>query len=222
MQPIVDLTTGDVVGVEALSRFPGQDPATVFAEARGSGRGPELEAAAVRAALEHRPGEGTLSLNLSVEAITTAAVSDVLPEDLRGIVLEVTEHTDVDLWTEVSDAVAALRERGAVIAVDDWGRGFSNVDRMLRLRPEIVKLDMSLVHGVDDDYHRATIRSITTWADAVGARVCAEGVETDAQWQALLALGVHLGQGYLFGRPVAPDALAAATRPRVSAASRPR
>lgn len=97
-----------------------------------------------------------------------------------------------------------MRARGARLAVDDWGRGFSNMDRMLRLRPEVVKIDMSLVHGLDSDYHRAMVRSVTAWADEVGATVGAEGVETEEQRITLLQLGVHTAQGYLFGPPAAP------------------
>jgi EAL domain-containing protein (putative c-di-GMP-specific phosphodiesterase class I) len=75
---------------------------------------------------------------------------------------------------------------------------------MLRLRPEIIKLDLSLVQGHEAPYHRAVISAITSWADEVGALVCAEGIETPEQRVELAALGVHLGQGYLFGRPEAP------------------
>ncbi len=68
----------------------------------------------------------------------------------------------------------------AVIAVDDWGKGFSNLDL---------------------DYYRATIPTVCAWAHLVGARICAEGVETEEQWRQLQAIGVHLGQGWLFGAP---------------------
>jgi EAL domain-containing protein (putative c-di-GMP-specific phosphodiesterase class I) len=75
---------------------------------------------------------------------------------------------------------------------------------MLRLRPEIIKLDLSLVQGHEAPYHRAVIHAITSWAEEVGALVCAEGIETAEQRTELAALGVHLGQGYLFGRPELP------------------
>ena len=90
------------------------------------------------------------------------------------------------------------------MAIDDWGKGHSNLDRMLRLRPEVIKLDLSLVQGHEAPYHRAVISAITSWAEEVGALVCAEGIETPEQRVELAALGVHLGQGYLFGRPEAP------------------
>ena len=99
-----------------------------------------------------------------------------------------------------------------MIAVDDWGKGFSNLDRLLLLRPEIVKIDMSLVHNLDLDYHRATIQTVCAWADLVGARICAEGVETEEQWRQLRDIGIHLGQGWLFGAPADYPSVATAKR----------
>jgi EAL domain-containing protein (putative c-di-GMP-specific phosphodiesterase class I) len=205
----VDLHTGKPVAMEALSRFTDDDPMTVFARAHRAGDGPRLEAKAITAALQVRPLYLELTVNVSLESLTSTEVLNVLPDDLNGIVLEVTEHSDVDLDDSLQDQLDALRARGALIAVDDWGRGYANLDRLLRLRPEVVKLDMSLVHGLESDYHRATIRSVVAWANELGVRVCAEGVETPDQLASLLSLGVHTAQGYLFGRPAAPEAIRA-------------
>jgi EAL domain-containing protein (putative c-di-GMP-specific phosphodiesterase class I) len=101
----------------------------------------------------------------------------------------------------VSRAIRDYRERGAVIAVDDWGKGYSDMGRLMVLRPDIVKLDMSLVHGIDSDYHVGAVRAAVAWADAVGAKLCAEGIETEEQLETLRTLGVDYGQGYLIGRP---------------------
>ena len=209
LQPIVDLRTGQPVAVEALSRFPDENPMTVFARAHRAGDGPRLEAKAITAALQVRPRDLELTVNVSLECLNTEEVLSALPDDLRGIVLEVTEHSDVELDPALTARLDSLRARGARLAVDDWGRGYANLDRLLRLRPEVVKLDMSLVHGLDSDYHRATIRSVVAWADEVGVRICAEGVETPEQLASLLALGVHTAQGYLFGRPATPEAIRA-------------
>ncbi len=67
---------------------------------------------------------------------------------------------------------------------------------------------MSLVHNLDLDYHRAAIQTVCAWADLVGAQICAEGVETEEQWRQLREIGVHLGQGWLFGRPSATGLVA--------------
>jgi diguanylate cyclase (GGDEF)-like protein len=204
LQPIVDLRSGAMVAMEALSRFEGEDPQDVFERAEADGVGPELEAAAICAALLCRPEHLVITLNVSLAALVHPSIVAALPDDLRGITLEITEHSDVWADPTLEAALAGLRRRGARVAVDDWGRGFSNMDRLLRLRPEVVKLDMSLVHALSSDYHRAMVRSVTAWADEVGATVCAEGVETETQRRTLLTLGVHTAQGYLFGGPAPP------------------
>jgi EAL domain-containing protein (putative c-di-GMP-specific phosphodiesterase class I) len=204
LQPIVDLTTGTVVAMEALSRFPGEEPLAVFERAHQAGMGPQLEAVAIRAALLCRPVDIQLSLNVSLASLTHPDVVEAWPADLNGIVLEITEHSDVHIDRHLEATLRDLRRRGAWLAVDDWGRGFSNLDRLLRLRPDMVKLDLTLVHALPSDYHQATIRSVVTWADEVGVRVCAEGVETEQQRHTLVELGVHTAQGYLYGAPAAP------------------
>lgn len=204
LQPIVDIATGEIVAEEALSRFEGADTLSAFEEAHRLGRGTELELASVAAALKLRRPDRMLSLNITLETLVTARGWELLPDDLHGIILEITEHGDVDHLPGTDDILRQLRLRGCAVAIDDWGKGHSNLDRMLRLRPEIIKLDLSLVQGHEAPYHRAVISAITSWAEEVGALVCAEGIETVEQRVELAALGVHLGQGYLFGRPEAP------------------
>jgi diguanylate cyclase (GGDEF)-like protein len=219
VQPIVDLETGEVVAEEALSRFDSGDTAQVFAWAAQTGRGAELELSALSAALDvRRPGR-RMSVNISLESLVTARGYAVLPEDLSGVILEITEHGDVDHLAGTDELLARLRERGCTIAIDDWGRGHSNLDRMLRMRPELIKLDMSLVHGIGSPYHRELVSAITSWSEQVGAVVCAEGIETPEQRDELLRLGVHLGQGYYFGRPAAPEPVAELTATGPSRAS---
>ncbi len=205
LQPIVELDTGAQIAVEALSRFPNDEPATVFEAARMDGTWVELEAAAITAALAARPPGQMLAVNVSLDALGTGPVRDALSGDLTGLILEITEQTDTPPTPWLTDEVQSLRDRGATIAVDDWGKGFSNLDRLLLLRPQIVKVEMSLVHNLDLVYHRAAIQTVVAWADLVGARICAEGVETEEQLRQLQAIGVHLGQGWFFGRPAAPD-----------------
>ena len=219
VQPIVDLETGEVVAEEALSRFDSGDTAQVFAWAAQTGRGAELELSALSAALDvRRPGR-RMSVNISLESLVTARGYAVLPEDLSGVILEITEHGDVDHLAGTDELLTRLRERGCTIAIDDWGRGHSNLDRMLRMRPELIKLDMSLVHGIGSPYHRELVSAITSWSEQVGAVVCAEGIETPEQRDELLRLGVHLGQGYYFGRPAAPETGAELTGTRSARAS---
>lgn len=210
LQPIVDLITRELVAVEALSRFPDADPAAMFQAARLDGTWAELEAAAITAALAVRPADVVIAINVSLDGLGTAAVHDALSGDLTRVILEITENADIEHTEWLDDEVQSFRDRGAVLAVDDWGKGFSNLDRLLLLRPEIVKIDISLVHHLDLDYHQATIKTVVAWADLVGARICAEGVETEEQWHQLRAIGVHLGQGWFFGAPAAPGPAAGA------------
>ena len=224
-QPIVDLQTTRPIGVEALSRFPGDDPLTVFEAATSVGSGPTLEAVAITYALTNRPEGLWVSVNVSLEALGSVQVQRALAGNLTNVVLEIVEHSDTDV-PDLARLVADYRARGASIAVDDWGPGFSNIDRLVTLRPEIVKLDLRQVRSLDSDYARASIRLITGWAEAVGAMVCAEGVETEEQWRQMCSFGVHLGQGHFFGRPMPPEELLALPRdtvpPRVAPPVSPR
>lgn len=201
-QPIVDLCTGLVLAHEALSRFAGVGPQEVFERALRDGTAAAVEARAVATALAGWPGGSLLALNLSPTALVSHAVQEVLPTDMSGLVIEVTE-TDV---AECSDAVMVtlddLRTRGAMIAIDDFGTGFSNVHRIAMLRPDLIKLDMSLVRGVDEDPRlHGAIAATLVLAQHTGSRVIAEGIETQAEKDCLIGLGVRLGQGYLLGRP---------------------
>ncbi len=219
LQPVVEISSGTPVGYEALSRFAEGDPESVFAQAHRDGRGPELEAAAISAAIAQRPRGAYLSVNVSVGALVSDQVQEVLPADLRGVVLEITEQTDTDDWDEVMAVVGDCRARGALVAIDDWGRGYSNIERIMRLRPEVVKLDRSLLGDLEDVCRQESLRTLVGWARSMGARVCAEGVETAEQWRLLRHVGIDLGQGYYFGRPTigvppvtAPAPLAEPTR----------
>jgi diguanylate cyclase (GGDEF)-like protein len=215
-QPIVDLRTTRPVGVEALSRFQGGDPLSVFEAAASVGSGPTLEATAITYALTNRPEGLWVAVNVSLAGLASVQVQRALAGNLAGVVLEVTEHGDADV-PDLAELVADHRARGASIAVDDSGPGLSNLDRLLTLRPDIVKLDLSRATSLDSDYARASIRMVTGWAAAVGAKVCAEGVETEDQWRRLRDAGIKLGQGHFFGRPMPPEELLALPRDTVAA-----
>ena len=102
-------------------------------------------------------------------------------------------------------SIARLRNAGAMIALDDAGSGYSGLQQLLALRPEIVKLDRGLVTGVDTDEAKlALVRMLGEVAGQLDAWVLAEGVETEGEFAAFARLGVPLAQGWLFGRPAAP------------------
>ena len=207
-QPIVALDTGDVVGMEALSRFPQSpvSPERWFAEAAAAGLGDELEALAVAEAmtiLEELPDGVYLSLNVSPRALLSreiAAVFEPVPAD--RLVIEITEHSEVDDYEVLNAALAPLRARGARVAVDDTGSGFANMRHVLRLSPEIIKLDSSLTKDIDNDaILRALGFTLRSFAAAIGAQMIAEGIETLQELDALRFVGVAYGQGYYLERP---------------------
>jgi diguanylate cyclase (GGDEF)-like protein len=222
-QPIVDLATGRVAGYEGLSRFPAEDgrrPDEWFDLARRCGLGPMLQALALRRMLgvPGRPNRTWLSLNLDAGALATDAVQGALPEDLAGIVIEVTEQELPPDDEALQKTLADLRARGAMIALDDAGAGYAGLQHVVRIRPDIIKLDRSLVQGVDRDAERlALIESFVAFSTRTGASLCAEGIETDAELQVLVDARVDLGQGYRLGRPGPPWASPAPQGPRTGA-----
>jgi diguanylate cyclase (GGDEF)-like protein len=224
-QPIIKLASGELVGWEALARFPDRadrSVADVFAEAHRLGLGARLEIAAIRAALSApgRPAGARLGLNVSLTTLDTDEAWLALPTDLSGVVIEITEHEFLGDDAALEYAVSRLRERGARIALDDAGAGYAGLHQLLRLRPDVVKLDRSLVSGVSGDPHRsALIAALVSFANDVGMSVCAEGIEREDDYASLVALGVESGQGWLISRP-APDWPLPSTPP-TSPAQRP-
>jgi diguanylate cyclase (GGDEF)-like protein len=206
-QPVVFLATGELIGWEALARFPDRADrpvADVFAEAHRLGLGARLEVAAIRAALSApgRPEGAKLGLNLSLTTLDTDEAWLALPSDLSRIVIEITEHEFLGDDEALERAVTRLRARGARIALDDAGAGYAGLHQLLRLRPDLVKLDRSLVVGVSADANRAAlIAALVSFADEVGMSVCAEGIEEPEDLATLVGLGVESGQGYLLAGP---------------------
>jgi diguanylate cyclase (GGDEF)-like protein len=209
-QPLVALATGQISGFEALTRFqapPKRRPDEWFLLAQRVGLGPALEARAIQAALDvrGRPAGTYLSLNLSPSTLTTPEVQAVLPRDLTGLVIEVTEHELAADDTLLSADLAALRDRGALVAVDDAGAGYAGLQQLMRVQPDLIKLDRSLVQDVDTDpAKQALVDSFVRFARRTGAQVVAEGIETEEELRALADLDVNYGQGYFLAKPGPP------------------
>ena len=208
-QPIVDLHVGTVVGYEALARFgSGQrSPQAFFAAADQLGRRPDLEAHLLERALGAAAGLPAgcfLAVNVGPDLLASDPVWSVLRRHgaLEGIVLELTEHSPVDNLIALRRRVDQLREQGALLALDDVGAGWSGLAQMTALRPDIVKLDKSIIRGLaDDEVKLALVELMAGFADRIGSRLLAEGVEQPQELQALSRLGMGLGQGWLLGRP---------------------
>jgi EAL domain-containing protein (putative c-di-GMP-specific phosphodiesterase class I) len=209
-QPIYRLSDNQLVGFEALTRFhalPQRTPDVWFNEAAETGLAVPLEYAAIETAcagLQALPSDTYLTLNLSPSTVVApefAATFDALPLD--RIVLEITEHAAVDSYEKLTTALAPYRERGLRLAVDDAGAGHASFRHVLDLRPDIIKLDMSITRDIATDPSRhALATALTTFAHAIGIEIIAEGVETEAELQALRVIGVTKAQGYLLSRPL--------------------
>ncbi|MCU1614069.1 MAG: Diguanylate phosphodiesterase, protein [Frankiales bacterium] len=207
-QPIVDLAAARVAGYEALSRFPGTaTPDVWFAAAADAGLGAELEALAIIKALDaaaELPPDTFLTVNVSPHLLGSERVQEALGRrrDLHRIVIELTEHTPVDDLTALQTQTRALRKRGALIALDDAGSGYSGLQQMAAVKPQIVKLDRALVADADADPVRmALAEMLGEFAGRIDAWLLAEGLETAAELAAFARLGVPLAQGWLLGRP---------------------
>lgn len=209
LQPIVSLTTGRVAGVEALARFrDGRGPDQWFREARETGLALELDQLTFRAALEllpSLPDDVYLSVNASPGLILDPALNRMLLSGdvpLERVVLEVTEHVEIARYDDVHEALAPLRERGLRVAVDDTGAGYASLTHVLQLRPDLIKLDRSLIADVSTDpARRSLITALILLSLDLGATVTAEGVETEMELETLMSLGLDNVQGYLLARP---------------------
>ncbi|PRY44354.1 EAL domain-containing protein (putative c-di-GMP-specific phosphodiesterase class I) [Geodermatophilus tzadiensis] len=207
-QPIVDLARARVAGYEALSRFPGTaGPEVWFAAAADAGVAGELQALALHRALTavaHLPRDTFLVVNVAPHLLDSRPVQAVLAgrPDLRGVVLGLTGHDVVADPAAVRVQVAALRARGALVALDDTGGGWSGLGRIAALRPNLVALDRSLVAGVDADPVRQAIAEVLSGLTGrTDSWLLAQGVETRGELATVCRLGVPLAQGWLLGRP---------------------
>ncbi|MTD46342.1 EAL domain-containing protein [Conexibacter sp. W3-3-2] len=222
-QPIVELPTGHAIGFEALTRFDdGTRPDLRFAAASRVGLGPDLELATLERALWATtllPRGAFVSVNVSAALVQEPGlVRSLLRSARRAIVLEITEHERITDYTAVRTQLDALP--GVRVAVDDAGGGFASLRHVIELRPDFVKLDRGLVHGIDaDPLRRSLVAGLTQFAHDSGCEIVAEGIETTAELDAVRDIGITAGQGWLFGRPC-PAELAGAAAPRTADAVR--
>ncbi|GAY13825.1 EAL domain-containing protein [Mycobacterium sp. shizuoka-1] len=205
-QPIVHLASGATVAYEGLTRFPASPeftPLQWFGAARRVGRGTDLEHAAlsaVLAAARRIPADCPVAVNLSPRAVGEPEIQEMLAAQDRTLIVEITEHEPFP--DDLADNLARLRAWGIFLAVDDAGGGYASFTQLLRLHPDIIKIDGELITGVDDDpAKRALTTALHTLASELNATAVAEAVETPRQLQTLVGLGVEYGQGFHLGRP---------------------
>lgn len=209
-QPIVDVVEHRVVGYEALARFaiaPSRPPDQWFEEAGHVGMQDKLEAAVISLALEsldRLPEEVYLSINMSPTTILNGTLGEVLKgQPLKRLMLEVTEHVSVDDYGKIAEHLAPLRQQGLRLAVDDAGAGYASFRHILKLGPDLIKLDSSLIRRIDKERNnRALAAALIRFAEETGSKIVAEGVETEAELRVLRELKSNNAQGYLLGRPL--------------------
>ncbi len=215
-QPLVELRSHEVLGYEALARGPEHGPLemprALFAASDRLGTSVDLDRACRESALRAcaaqaiAPG-GTLFLNV-VPRSFGAATGDA-PAVLRGlasagrpIVLEFPERAADTEPDEFVSAVANARASGLGIALDDVGTGWGSLALIERIRPDYIKLDLTLVRGIERNRIKQEIlRSVVRIANTMGASIVAEGIEVRDEAEVLLAAGAQFGQGYLYARP---------------------
>ena len=213
-QPIIQMPGNSVKAYEALIRGPaGTDlssPATLFSLAHHAGLVAELDRACAIcnfSSAARLPEGALLFANVVPNLINDAsfrewAIAQAKVVGPNRVVLEINEGVAIRNYEFLSEGIAALREGGIRVAVDDLGAGYANLDHVLKLNPDFLKLDISLIRGVhQSSVKRALIASMLSVGKAANATVIAEGVEELAEYQALVDLGVPWGQGYLFARP---------------------
>lgn len=210
-QPIFRIAKHELAGHEALARF-ADDPARrppdqCFSEAATHGLQEHFELAAIRQALTglaHFPSETYVSFNISPQTLVDGPIEAVLDGwPLDRLMLEITEHALVHDYPRVAAKLEPLRRKGLRLAVDDAGAGFASFRHILELKPDVIKLDISLIRHIHlDAGRRALAAALIRFARATGSAILAEGVESDAELDVLRQLRVNTAQGYLLGRPM--------------------
>jgi diguanylate cyclase (GGDEF)-like protein/PAS domain S-box-containing protein len=225
-QPIVDLTTRSIVGVEALARWThptrGPVPPLEFipvAEANGMivevGKFVLREACRNAAAWCRVRKDFSLSVNLSARQLHDSLVTTILEIldatglDPSALVLEITESMLIDQSAEPLGVLQTLRQLGISLAIDDFGTGYSSLSYLHRFPVDILKVDRSFIQLLGTTQEPGLARSIVRLGDELGLRTVAEGIEYDEQLAALQHLGCTLGQGYLFAAPMHEDQISA-------------
>jgi diguanylate cyclase (GGDEF)-like protein len=227
-QPVVELASGRVEGVEALLRWEHSTrgrvmPLEFIPLAEETGVINELERWALREACVQaarwnaHPGAGALWVSVNVsgrhlldggigEDVAAALDASGLPPEL--LTLEITETVLVQDVAAAVETLERLRRLGIRVAIDDFGTGYSSLRYVRRFAADVLKIAKPFVDGLHDEQDSALVRTIVALADSLGLATVAEGIEDDAQLARLRELGCASGQGYLFSRPLPPDGLA--------------
>ncbi len=220
VHPVVDIRNFEVIGYEALSRGPADSeferPDKLFRVAYDSDLVLRLERLCRKKALEAAamlPEGRILFINVEPDSVADPDLHEAVTTNMLThaaitpdrIVLEITERSAILDFSSFRSTLEYVRALGFKVAVDDAGAGYGSLQCLAELRPEWIKVDISLVRGCDTDPVRAQlITSLVNYSDSIGVKLIAEGIETREELDRLRELGVSYGQGFLFSLPVAP------------------
>jgi EAL domain-containing protein (putative c-di-GMP-specific phosphodiesterase class I)/ActR/RegA family two-component response regulator len=211
-QPIVDLKRGSIFGYEALMRSAEPSlpsPLDVVHAAERLDRiyemGARVRELAIRSFAELDDRDITLFINLHTSELLDASIyseTSPLHRFADRVILEVTERTAIEKIQDVRARASVLRFHGFRLAIDDLGAGYAGLTSFVTLEPDIVKLDMTLVRGIDSsEMRQQLVRSVVDLCHRFKMRVVAEGVETGRELSCVRLLGCDFAQGYYLGRP---------------------
>jgi diguanylate cyclase (GGDEF)-like protein len=215
-QPVIDLTNGNVIGYEGLVRVPRESTfahtGALFDAAETAGRVQDLDRAALEVVLRGAVAVSeNLDLNVNVsprslespEFNATVFLAILKRHNVRPerVILELTEREAVRDPERLRAAMQAVQRAGVRIAADDVGAGNAGLRLLSQFKFDVVKIDLSLVHGAREDQTLSVLQSLVQMTNRWGAQTIAEGVETPAQLRTIRRLGISAGQGYLLGRP---------------------
>jgi EAL domain-containing protein (putative c-di-GMP-specific phosphodiesterase class I)/GGDEF domain-containing protein len=216
-QPIIDVTSGGIFGYEALTRGPRgtmfETPKAMFGCSDRMRISALLDSVCRRRALHAARGMQSgqkLFVNSLPASLADPRFADEDGVDLRrrgrlaasNVVLEITERSGIDDFDAFGRRLEKVREMGFQVAIDDVGTGYSSLQSISEVRPEFLKIDLSLVQGIHQSLIKQEIvASILQIGERIGAKVIAEGIESGEEFEAVRSFGVRLGQGFFFGAP---------------------
>lgn len=212
-QPIVNLNDFSIFGYEALLRIKDEakveSPLLLLNISIKEGLIFEVERIVKESAIETmRKLGGDYKLFLNFEACVledfhkTLAIFDKSGFSYGRVVIELTERTAVTSFEKLQKSISFLRAKGFQFAIDDAGSGYASMESIAYLKPEYLKIDLSIVRDINSNYIKQDIvLSLSELAKRTGSILLAEGIEKEAEYKTLLKMGVHFGQGYFFAHP---------------------
>ncbi|HEV2719916.1 MAG TPA: EAL domain-containing protein [Thermoanaerobaculia bacterium] len=217
LQPLVNLTTNDVIGYEALARPAGAlaAPATLFDTAIAGGWIADVELTVAARAFEHHrlAPDQRFFLNVHPAALESRGFAQRLRRVIRAarVVIEITEQGPITRPDVALENIEELRSAGAYFALDDFGSGYAHMRWLHDIRPRFIKLAQSIATDFERvPWRRSVVRNLHSFAREAGCAVIAEGIESEGTADAARDMGIEIGQGYYFGRPEIANLAAAA------------